>query len=52
MREGRTITQKNVREVCTFHGLTSFYRRFLKYLSTIVSPPQIMNEFPFMWGEK
>jgi len=42
---------KNVSDVRSFHGLTSFYRRFVKDFSTIASPlNDIINKnMEFKW---
>jgi len=45
---------KNVGEIRSFHGLASFYRRFVPNFSTLAS---LLNELvkkdvPFVWGER
>nr|KYP41441.1 hypothetical protein KK1_037168 [Cajanus cajan] len=47
-------TPKSVGEIRSFHGLASFYRRFVKDFSTIASPLNelVKNDVPFIWGEK
>ena len=44
----------SVGHVCSFHGLTSFYRRFMKDLSSITVPPikVIKKNIGFKWGDK
>ena len=44
-------TRKSVTEVRSFHGLVSFYRRFLKDFSTLVAPlTEILNKnIGFSW---
>jgi len=47
-------TPKNVSEVRNFHGLTSFYRRFVRDFSTLVTPlgKVVKKHVRFKWKEK
>nr|KYP51745.1 Retrotransposable element Tf2 [Cajanus cajan] len=47
-------TPKNVGCIRCFHGLVSFYRRFVKDFSTLTSPLNelVKKDIPFIWGEK
>ena len=41
---------KNIREIQNFHGLSSFYHRFIKGFKTIMSPiTDCMKQWEFIW---
>nr|KYP66811.1 Retrovirus-related Pol polyprotein from transposon gypsy [Cajanus cajan] len=46
-------TPKSVGEVISFHGLASFYRRFVKDFSTLASllNKLVKKDVPFIWGK-
>jgi len=47
-------TPKTLSEVRGFHGLTSFYRKFVKDFSTLATPLNeiVKKNVDFRWGEK
>jgi len=47
-------TPKVVGDVRSFHGLTSFYRRFVRYFSIVATPLTEISKknVGFKWGEK
>jgi hypothetical protein len=47
-------TQKSVSEVRSFHGLTSFYRRFVKVFSSIAAPLTeiVKTSVGFKWNDE
>nr|KYP33985.1 Retrovirus-related Pol polyprotein from transposon 17.6 [Cajanus cajan] len=48
------LTPKSVGDIRSFHGLASFYRRFVPNFSTLASPLSELVEknVEFLWGEK
>ena len=47
-------TPKNMNEVRSFHGLASFYRRFVKDFSTLASPlnENVKKNVGLKWGSE
>jgi hypothetical protein len=48
------LTPKSITEVRSFHGLTSFYRRFVKYFSTLTTflIEIVKNSVEFKWDKE
>jgi len=45
------IVPKSINDVRSFHGLASFYQKFIKNFRTIMPPPtKVIKETSFQWN--